>query len=117
MNIEQVMPANLADWAKAHAGARLLDVREPWEVQHASVQPSPALGGLAWLHIPMMELPARIAELGEADDAAPIAVLCHHGMRSLQVAAWLGAQGFAVANVRGGIDLWSQTADSAVPTY
>ena len=48
----------------------------------------------------------------------PIAVLCHHGARSMQVAAFLVQQGFGhVANISGGINAWSSQVDAAVPTY
>jgi rhodanese-related sulfurtransferase len=117
MQLEQIAPQELAHWARAQGAARLLDVREPWEVERASVGGSPALGSLPCLHIPMMELPQRLHELGDADDAPATAVLCHHGVRSMQVAAWLAHQGYVVANVRGGIDAWSRQADAQVPIY
>ena len=60
----------------------LLDVREPWELQTASVRPD----GFELLAIPMNEIPARLAEL---DAGAPVACLCHHGARSQRVAAFL----------------------------
>ncbi|MEE8306244.1 MAG: rhodanese-like domain-containing protein, partial [Gammaproteobacteria bacterium] len=49
---------------------------------------------------------------------APLVVMCHGGMRSLQVAQYLTDQGFAdVYNLSGGIDAWSQEVDPAVPRY
>ena len=47
--------------------------------------------GVDWLHIPMNEVPARLEEL-EAGRA--IVCYCHHGVRSLQVVAFLSARGF-----------------------
>ena len=89
----------------------LLDVREPWEVQTASF----SLPGVRSVHIPMNEIPAR---LGELDPAQPVLSLCHHGMRSMQVAVFLERQGFAqVFNVAGGIDAWSREVDASVPLY
>ncbi|GJN33470.1 hypothetical protein PR202_gb22074 [Eleusine coracana subsp. coracana] len=45
-------------------------------------------------------------------------VLCHHGMRSMQVAKWLQSQGFRkVYNVAGGIHAYALKADSSIPTY
>ena len=89
----------------------LLDVREPWELQTACVQED----GFELLRIPMREVPARLAEL---DPARPIACLCHHGMRSLQVANYLTQNGFTeVVNLQGGIDAWSQEVDPSVPCY
>ncbi|CAN7230209.1 MULTISPECIES: rhodanese-like domain-containing protein [unclassified Variovorax] len=111
--IDQVRPPELADWFGHDASAQpvLLDVREPWEVQTASVVPQ----GFTLVAIPMNEIPARISEL---DPAQRIACLCHHGARSLRVAAFLIQNGFAeVANVAGGIDAWSTQHDPSVPRY
>jgi rhodanese-related sulfurtransferase len=89
----------------------LLDVREPWEVQLASLQ----LPGVRTVCIPMREVPERLHEL---DASQPILGLCHHGMRSLQVVAFLQRQGFeSLYNVAGGIDAWSHEVDASVPTY
>ena len=86
----------------------LLDVREPWEYQTASI-PGSTL-------IPMNEIPARAHQ--ELDEEAPILVLCHHGARSLSVAAWLRQQGFDKAqSVSGGIDAWSRLIDPTIPRY
>jgi rhodanese-related sulfurtransferase len=63
----------------------------------------------------MREVPARLAEL---DPARPTACLCHHGMRSLQVANYLTQNGFTdVVNLQGGINAWSQDIDPSVPCY
>lgn len=88
-------------------GAAVVDVRTPEEVQLA------ALAGA--INIPMNELPARI---GELDPKAPIAVLCHHGMRSEMASRFLERNGFTdVAHLEGGIDAWSVAIDSSVPRY
>ena len=112
--IAHIRPAQLADWiAAAPEGARplVLDVREAWELQTASVTPA----GFELVAIPMGEIPARLAEL---DPARPVACLCHHGMRSLRVAGFLEHQGFEhVANITGGIDAWSNEVDQGVPRY
>lgn len=111
--IDQVRPADLAAWfaQDADAPAVLLDVREPWELQTASVVPA----GFTLLAIPMNEIPARLSEL---DENQRIACLCHHGARSQRVAAFLHQNGFAqLANVAGGIDAWSAQHDPAVPRY
>ncbi|MDM0043879.1 rhodanese-like domain-containing protein [Variovorax dokdonensis] len=111
--IEQVLPANLGDWFARDAQAKplLLDVREPWEVQTASVKPL----GYTLLAIPMNEIPARLSELGPYDR---IACLCHHGTRSQHVASFLHQRGISsIANVAGGIDAWSRQVDPSVPRY
>jgi rhodanese-related sulfurtransferase len=111
--IDQIPPNELAGWfaRDASAPAVLLDVREPWELQTASVTPD----GFALVAIPMNEIPAR---LGELDENQRIACLCHHGARSQRVAVFLAQNGFAgVANVTGGIDAWSALHDPAIPRY
>ena len=113
--IDHVRPAQLSAWfASAPAGSQpvVLDVREPWELQTASVRPE---DGFELVAIPMGELPARLAEL---DRTRPIASLCHHGARSLRVAAFLQQNGFdQLANITGGIDAWSHERDTTVPRY
>jgi rhodanese-related sulfurtransferase len=112
--IDQVQPAQLQDWITSQAPngtTMVLDVREAWEVQTACVTPQ----GFELVKIPMHTIPPRIAEL---DRDQPIAVLCHHGARSMQVAAFLVQQGFShVANIAGGIHAWSLQVDPSVPTY
>jgi rhodanese-related sulfurtransferase len=111
--IDQVHPSDLDAWFAQEPAAApvLLDVREPWELQTASVVPR----GFALVAIPMNEIPAR---LGELDAGQRIACLCHHGARSQRVAAFLAQNGFAdVANVAGGIDAWAATRDPGVPRY
>lgn len=52
------------------------------------------------------------------DRNAPIAFLCHHGMRSQNAAQQVLGEGFKnVYNVRGGIHAWSETVDRGVPQY
>ena len=112
--IDHVRPALLTDWfaqAAVEGQPLVLDVREPWELQTASVRAD----GFELVAIPMGELPAR---LGELDPARPVACLCHHGARSLRVAAFLEHHGFErLANITGGIDAWSHDNDPGVPRY
>ena len=89
----------------------LLDVREPWEFALAAIR----VEGLRTLHIPMNEIPGRLDEL---DAAQPVVCICHHGMRSAQVVAFLERQGFDAAyNLAGGIQAWSEQVDASVPRY
>ena len=110
--IEQVRPAQLPEWLQSNgADAVVLDVRENAEVRAASVKP----GGFELVHIPMNEIPGR---LGQLDPGRAVAVLCHHGARSMRVAMFLQANGFdKVANIAGGIEAWSQELDPSVPRY
>jgi rhodanese-related sulfurtransferase len=109
--MQQLYPAQIAEWASQQAQRPvLLDVREGWEVQTASTKPE----GLDLLHMPMQTIPARLDEL---DKNRPIACLCHHGGRSMQVASFLMQHGFEVVNVAGGIHAWSAQVDPSIPVY
>ena len=85
----------------------LLDVREHEELAIAAV------AGV--VHIPMGEIPARLAEL---DRDRTIVCMCHGGVRSLRVAEFLAANGYEhLFNLTGGIDAWSQQIDPSIPRY
>lgn len=87
---------------------RLIDVREPWEYATARI------GGSVLM--PMGDVPSRAHV--ELDPDERIVVLCHHGMRSMNVAVWLRNQGFEQAqSLRGGIDAWSAEVDPSVGRY
>ena len=85
----------------------LLDVRESWEYERVHLPGS--------VHIPMGDIPARLEELNSGHTYV---VMCHHGMRSLQVAGYLSGQGFQqVANLAGGIDAWAEALDPTLLRY
>jgi rhodanese-related sulfurtransferase len=85
----------------------ILDVREPFEI---ALAPFPGA-----THIPMGDIPSRLTEL---DPDRETVVVCHHGVRSAQVAMYLAQNGFEhVLNLSGGIDAWSEDADPSTPRY
>ena len=87
----------------------IIDCREPSEVATASVDGT--------LNIPMGEISSRLPEL-EAHAERDIVVMCHHGVRSLQVVAFLREAGFEnPRSLAGGIDRWSLDIDTSVPRY
>ncbi len=116
--MKAIQPSQLDTWltqaaSEAAAGSLpiVLDVREPWELQTAAVKSE----GFELRHMPMRSVPERFNEL---DLDQPIACLCHHGVRSAQVANFLIHQGFTqVVNIHGGIHAWSQERDPTVPVY
>ncbi|MGE0100554.1 MAG: rhodanese-like domain-containing protein, partial [Hydrogenophaga sp.] len=88
--MKAIHPAQFQDWLQLAAGSTVpvvLDVREPWELQTASVRPD----GFELVAMPMRSVPARYLELVRA---RPIACLCHHGARSAQVTQFLLQNGF-----------------------
>lgn len=109
--MQQISPAQVAEWAGQQTQRPvLLDVREGWEVQTACARPD----ALDLVHMPMQTVPARLNEL---DRSRPIACLCHHGGRSMQVAHFLTSHGYDVVNVSGGIHAWSAQVDPSIPVY
>jgi len=107
--MQTVTAPELAAWLADTSRQKpvLLDVREPWEFETCRIAGS--------LPMPMQTVPARIDEL---DEAAPIVCICHHGMRSMQVAAFLERNGFSeVINLTGGVHAWAQQVDPAMPQY
>jgi rhodanese-related sulfurtransferase len=107
--MEHLTAPELAAWLADSARPQpvLLDVREPWEVETCHIE-----GALA---MPMNSIPARIDDL---DEDAAIVCICHHGARSMQVAAFLERNGFGkIANLTGGIHAWAVQVDPAMPKY
>jgi rhodanese-related sulfurtransferase len=112
--ITQIRPSQLAQWlesVRSHGNPVVIDVREPSELTVASIKAD----GFELITIPMGVIPPRLSEL---DPEQPIACLCHHGGRSMQVASFLKSRGFAhVANIAGGINAWSVELDPSIPRY
>lgn len=110
MPVPELSPTEFVQRWPNHADGSvvvLLDVREHVELEIASVPGT--------LHVPMREIPARLAEL---ERNVPIVVMCHAGGRSRRVAEYLLGNGFSqVFNLRGGIDAWSTEINPQVPRY
>lgn len=85
----------------------LLDVREPWELAICGIEGAQA--------VPMRQIPAAAPAL---DRDREIVCICHHGIRSYQVARYLEHLGFKdVINLEGGVDAWAREVDPAMATY
>jgi rhodanese-related sulfurtransferase len=107
--MQRISAAQLAEWLGDESRAKpfLLDVREPWEFETCRIEGAQSL--------PMRSIPQRIAEL---DADAEIVAICHHGMRSMQVAAFLEQNGFGkLYNLQGGVAAWAAQVDPKMPTY
>jgi rhodanese-related sulfurtransferase len=92
-----------------HAGQvpLLLDVREPWEFQICHIEGSRL--------VPMRQLPSVLEDL---DSAHETVIICHHGIRSYQVAFYLERAGFRnVINLQGGVAAWAREVDPTMATY
>lgn len=91
----------------APAPPRLLDVREQWERDVASIP------GSELLTEPILQ---ALLERGDRD--AEYIFACHLGVRSLSAAAFFAERGFTnVRSMTGGIARWSTDVDPTVPTY
>lgn len=84
----------------------LVDVREPWEAEIASITGSALL--------PLGELAERVDEI---DGSRPIVLYCHHGIRSASALRILRDAGVAARHLDGGIDAWSRTVDPTIVRY
>ncbi|MFL6548425.1 MAG: rhodanese-like domain-containing protein [Povalibacter sp.] len=106
MNIPEITPAEFVARRDRGDSMTLLDVREAWELDVATV---PGI-----VHIPMGEVADRVDELNRDSE---IVVLCRSGRRSLEVARFLQQSGFKTVNLAGGILAWSRDVDATIPTY
>lgn len=104
---DEVTATQLAEALRSERPPLLLDVREPWEAELASI-PGAVL-------IPMGSVPERANQLPLDRD---IVVQCHSGMRSARIVQLLRSLGFSRArNLAGGISAWSEEVDPSVPRY
>ncbi len=94
--------------AKA-GGFRLIDCREPDEWDICRIEGAE-----------LMPL-SRFAEAAEAklgDRGQRLVIYCHHGMRSLNAAAWLRQRGHdAAQSMTGGIAAWAAHIEPEMPRY
>ena len=105
----QIQPRELAQALENGHTLRLIDVRQPWESQVASLPGS--------FHIPLNDHPQRSSEIAKNAES-PLIVYCHHGIRSLSAAAYLLRLGHVnVKSLAGGIDAWSCEVDPSIPRY
>jgi adenylyltransferase/sulfurtransferase len=103
----EVAPGEVKDMLARGEKLFFVDVREKWEYDTTHIEGS--------VLIPLRDIPANLARL---EAASELVLFCHHGMRSLDAAAWLRAQGVEGArSMAGGIDRWSAEIDPNVPRY
>jgi len=104
--MRNLRPAELAAHLQGNQPL-LLDVREPWEYRICHLEDSQLL--------PMGQIHLQLQQL---DPDRETVVICHHGIRSRQVAMFLEHQGFSqVVNLLGGLDAWAREVDLDMATY
>lgn len=106
--LRQITPRQLADLLAAPDQApQMLDVREPWEYRICHIDGAELL--------PMRQVPGSLDRIARD---RPVVIICHHGIRSQQVALYLLNQGVKdVLNLNGGVARWAQDVDPMMPTY
>lgn len=105
--IRAISARELAERLNGENPPVVVDVREPWEVELASLPGARSipLGTLMRAHTAL-------------DPAAETVLVCHHGMRSMHACMFLEQAGFStLLNLMGGIDAWSAEVDPATPRY
>jgi len=87
----------------------LLDVREPWEFEQCHLENS--------ILVPMRQIPDYAAN-SKIKSNEEIIVICHHGIRSRQVAQYLETEGFTdLINLTGGVAAWAYEVDPSMKRY
>ncbi len=104
--MKEISPAELQELLAGGAPPLLVDVREPVEADIAQIAGS--------MLIPMGSLPHRLQELPKE---RPVALYCHHGIRSQYAAEWLTRQGYETLSLEGGIDRWAAEVETGMARY
>lgn len=103
----EVAPREVKEMLAGGENVLLVDVREQWEYDTSHIEGA--------VLIPLREIPANLPRL---EAAGEVILFCHHGMRSMDAAAWLRSQGVTGArSMAGGIDLWATEIEPTLPRY
>ncbi|MGC1376614.1 MAG: rhodanese-like domain-containing protein [Anaerolineales bacterium] len=114
-NVPEISAQELAQKMKAGEKFAIVDVREPWEIELACIKDERVAVA------PM----SKVSQDGKnafpealRDPQAEIVVMCHHGVRSAQVTAWMQQHGWQnVVSLRGGIGEYAEEIDPSVGVY
>lgn len=97
----------LADRLARDNGLKIIDVREPHELEISHIQGAEL--------IPLGQLASRLSELNSADE---IVLMCKAGTRSTRALEILYSAGFRkMKNLKGGINAWARDVDPEMPIY
>jgi rhodanese-related sulfurtransferase len=106
----EISPAEVQALQKSGEPLFFIDVREPNEWALTRIEGASL--------VPMGTVPSTLHDLENKADEGALIVYCHHGVRSLQVVAWLRDQGIPCCySMAGGIDRWSREVDTMIPRY
>jgi molybdopterin/thiamine biosynthesis adenylyltransferase/rhodanese-related sulfurtransferase len=105
--IYDLEPAQVARKIEQGESIKLLDVREPVELQISQISGA--------INIPVGELAQRLDEL---DPDQEYVLFCRTGVRSERALGILRSAGYAKSsNLRGGINAWARSIDTRLPEY
>lgn len=114
-SIPEISVQTLAAKLQTDGKFTLLDVREPWELNHA------ALKDARLVNLPVSALQRQGREAFPAALQLPeteIVVLCHHGVRSADVTGWMLSNGWKnVVSLEGGLAAYAEEIDPSVGRY
>jgi rhodanese-related sulfurtransferase len=106
MNVREITPAELQKLLSTENSPTLIDVREEGEAAICSIAGSTLM--------PMNTLPQRLQDIPRD---RPVALYCHHGMRSMMAAQFLARSGFETLSLAGGIDRWAIELEPQMARY
>lgn len=113
--VPEIGPLELAEKIKNGEKFYIIDVREAWELEAASLKDERVV------LIPMSKMSQELKAAFPAEVSDPqveIITLCHHGVRSANVARWMLQQGWQnVTSLAGGIDAYAQQVDESIGFY
>ena len=114
-SVPEISVQALAEKFNANEKFTIIDVREAWEIEVASIQDERVVV------VPMSQVSVEgLAAFPEAtrDFQAEYIVMCHHGVRSANMTAWMRQQGWQNAiSLRGGIAEYAEEIDPSVGVY
>lgn len=103
----QIAPNELKQKLDAGEKPLIVDVREPWEAQICAIEGAK-----------LVPLNTVAANLQAFEGAEEVIIYCHHGMRSLNAAAYLRRQGIDGArSLTGGIERWATEIEPGMAHY
>ncbi|HEX9675144.1 MAG TPA: ThiF family adenylyltransferase, partial [Anaerolineales bacterium] len=103
----EIEPGELAERMQQGGRLRLIDVREPHELEISRIEGAE-----------LMPLGSLAAHLHELDSAEEIVLFCKSGSRSARAVELLAGAGFRKQrHLRGGINAWAQSVDPSLPVY
>ncbi|MDP9360858.1 MAG: rhodanese-like domain-containing protein [Acidobacteriota bacterium] len=106
MSILEITPTELQQLLSKPNPPTLVDVREEGEAAICSIAGSTL--------IPMSSLPQRLQEIPRD---RPVALYCHHGMRSMMAGQWMARNGYDALSLAGGIDRWAVEVEPEMNRY